>query len=29
MTEKDRIGARVARLRKGRGLSQIGLARRA
>jgi ribosome-binding protein aMBF1 (putative translation factor) len=29
MTGKDRIGARVARLRKGRGLSQIGLARRA
>jgi transcriptional regulator with XRE-family HTH domain len=29
MAGKDRIGARVARLRKGRGLSQIGLARRA
>ncbi len=29
MTDKDRIGARVARLRKARGLTQIGLARRA
>jgi transcriptional regulator with XRE-family HTH domain len=29
MTGKDRIGARVAGLRKGRGLSQIGVARRA
>lgn len=29
MAERDRIGARVARLRKARGLTQIGLARRA
>src|SRR5215472_11094049 len=29
MTDRDRIGARVARLRKVRGLTQIGLARRA
>lgn len=29
MTDKDRIGARVARLRKARGLTQSGLARRA
>lgn len=29
MADKDRIGARVARLRKARGLTQIGLARRA
>jgi transcriptional regulator with XRE-family HTH domain len=29
MGDKDRIGARVARLRKARGLTQIGLARRA
>ncbi len=29
MADKDRIGARVARLRKARGLTQVGLARRA
>jgi transcriptional regulator with XRE-family HTH domain len=29
VTDKDRIGARVARLRKVRGLTQVGLARRA
>jgi transcriptional regulator with XRE-family HTH domain len=29
MADKDRIGARVARLRKARGLTQIGLSRRA